>query len=147
MWFLACLYSQGKLLGMPSKAVDTAWHEFILITREYQSFCDEAFGYFLHHAPEATLDEPMSGALVRTLDVIDRQALAMFRPRVVDGVPLLFAIDKELGIPGGYVWTRDDVERLRRRDGGGGGGGGCGGSSSDCDGGGGGGCGGGCGGG
>ena len=38
-------------LGMPSKAVDGAWHEFILLTQNYADFCDKAFGRFLHHTP------------------------------------------------------------------------------------------------
>jgi len=35
VWFLVCLYAHGRRVGMPSRAVDVAWHEFILLTREY----------------------------------------------------------------------------------------------------------------
>ncbi|MCE7992051.1 MAG: hypothetical protein HEP71_08725 [Roseivirga sp.] len=35
----------------PSLVVDLAWHEFILCTRRYQSFCDEHFERFIHHHP------------------------------------------------------------------------------------------------
>ena len=38
-WYLACLYADGELIGMPSKAIDVAWHEMILRTREYHEFC------------------------------------------------------------------------------------------------------------
>ena len=44
---------------MPSKAVDEAWHEMILITREYTYFCERAFGRYLHHNPDSTIDVPM----------------------------------------------------------------------------------------
>ena len=72
---------------MPSQAVDAAWHEFILMTREYQSFCDEAFGYYLHHTPEQALGEPMPAALQRTLLATDRQpSYAGYA-----GIPFLFA--------------------------------------------------------
>ena len=58
-WYVACLEARGALLGMPSRAVDIAWHEMILFTREYHAFCDRAFGHYLHHSPEAVAGEPM----------------------------------------------------------------------------------------
>jgi hypothetical protein len=39
-------------IGMPSHAVDEAWHGLILCTRRYASFCQSAYGQFLHHHPE-----------------------------------------------------------------------------------------------
>lgn len=42
----------GEIIGMPSRAVDEAWHGFILCTARYAAFCDEAYGRFLHHHPE-----------------------------------------------------------------------------------------------
>ncbi|MEX0600376.1 MAG: hypothetical protein WD423_02225 [Rhodothermales bacterium] len=35
----------------PSKAVDAAWHAFILHTRNYAGFCEKVFGRFIHHEP------------------------------------------------------------------------------------------------
>lgn len=35
----------------PSKPVDAAWHAFILHTWDYTQFCEETFGYYLHHQP------------------------------------------------------------------------------------------------
>ena len=35
----------------PSPRVDDAWHEFVLCTREYDAFCREHFGRFVHHDP------------------------------------------------------------------------------------------------
>jgi hypothetical protein len=37
----------------PSGRVDVAWHEFILFTQSYASFCDEHFGKFIHHEPSS----------------------------------------------------------------------------------------------
>jgi hypothetical protein len=108
-WFVACLYAEGKTLGMPSRAVDIAWHEFILMTREYQSFCDEAFGYYLHHSPEETMDEAMPASLRRTLTTLERDPAV---PGYI-GIPFLFALDGELGIEGGQQWTPEDVDSLR----------------------------------
>jgi hypothetical protein len=151
-WYLACLSAHGEVLGMPSKAVDIAWHEMILMTRTYHWFCDRAFGHYLHHSPDAVMEEPLRNSLARTLHVLEAQSLSL------GGVPLLFAIDGELGIEDGYVWGPTDVERLRRENktisrsghwpyGGACGGGGCGGGGGSCGGGGGGCGGGGCGGG
>jgi hypothetical protein len=39
----------------PSKAVDLAWHEFILFTRDYTEFCHQYFGCFVHHVPTPKL--------------------------------------------------------------------------------------------
>jgi hypothetical protein len=108
-WFLACLHADGKTLGMPSHAVDAAWHEFILLTREYQSFCEEAFGYYLHHSPEETLAEPMPAALRETLLWSERHPGAVG----IAGVPLLFALDAELGYPGGAAWGPAELADLR----------------------------------
>ena len=147
-WYLACLRAGPKAsLGMPSHAVDIAWHEMILMTRTYHHFCERAFGYYLHHSPEAVMDEPMRDGLARTLAAVERnQALTMA------GVPMLFAIDGELDLAGGQAWAAADIDALRNHqryidDGSGhgwsGGGGTFAGCSSGDGGGGGGGCGGG----
>lgn len=39
----------------PSPAVDIAWHNFILYTREYAQWCKDNAGWFIHHCPN---DEP-----------------------------------------------------------------------------------------
>ncbi|WP_229684165.1 hypothetical protein [Nocardia camponoti] len=41
-----------QVIGMPSHAVDEAWHGLILCTQRYAAFCDRAYGRFLHHFPE-----------------------------------------------------------------------------------------------
>ena len=33
--------------------VDHMWHCFILCTKEYEEFCQEFFGKFMHHTPDA----------------------------------------------------------------------------------------------
>ncbi len=41
------------VLLVPSTAVDEYWHEFILFTKEYQDFCINVAGRFIHHEPIA----------------------------------------------------------------------------------------------
>ena len=43
-----------RRLGMLSPEVDEVWHTFILFTREYAAFCQEAFGEFIHHVPRTS---------------------------------------------------------------------------------------------
>jgi hypothetical protein len=36
---------------VPSCDIDSAWHSFILHTREYMEFCHNRLGRFVHHVP------------------------------------------------------------------------------------------------
>ncbi len=53
-WLRCCAAAlrDEQVIGMPSHAVDEAWHGFILCTARYAAFCQEAYGQFLHHHPE-----------------------------------------------------------------------------------------------
>ena len=106
-WYLACLSAPGESLGMPSRVVDIAWHEMILMTRAYHAFCERAFGYYLHHSPESVMDEPLQHGLARTLAVLEGQSVG------AAGVPLLFAIDGRLRPDEGFVGEEADLGRLR----------------------------------
>ena len=35
----------------PPRRIDNGWHEFILFTKDYSSFCHRFFGRFIHHTP------------------------------------------------------------------------------------------------
>jgi uncharacterized membrane protein YgcG len=108
-WYLACLSAPGETLGMPSRVVDIAWHEMILMTRVYHAFCDRAFGYYLHHSPEALMSEPIDQSLARTLQVLEARSLGA----AAGAVPLLFAIDGQLRPEDGNIWGEGDIGRLR----------------------------------
>jgi hypothetical protein len=49
--YLSLLAMGYSGLGMISKEVDEVWHTFILFTRDYSRFCEEVFGFYLHHHP------------------------------------------------------------------------------------------------
>lgn len=53
-WLRCCgaALRDDQVIGMPSHAVDEAWHGLILCTALYARFCDEAYGRFLHHHPD-----------------------------------------------------------------------------------------------
>ncbi len=103
-FFIAYLMSGKRYVSMPSQVADDLWHEFILYTREYESFCRRAFGAFLHHTPAVVL-----GAERRNNEGLRRvwwycckyENISPFRPT---RLPLLFALDAKLNIPGGFIY-------------------------------------------
>jgi hypothetical protein len=157
-WFVCCAWRGGAVLGMPSRAVDEAWHEFILDSIAYIDFCERAFGGYLHHTPDEAMATPMGDALARTVRAWDRSEAGQEEESVLWDLDERLGIDQPLGLDGlqlsgvrsasaGYPY----VAAACFVGGGGCGGGGSGGESGGggCGGGGGGGCsgGGGCGGG
>jgi hypothetical protein len=92
---------------MPSQAVDDAWHEFILFTRQYAQFCRSAFGRFLHHTPAEAMRSPTqaSDGIKRTW----RLACAGegIDPERPQRLPRLFAMDAALLIAGGFIYQLD----------------------------------------
>lgn len=154
-FFVFHLYSGNSTVGMPSRIVDDLWHEFILDTRAYAAFCQQAFGGFFHHIPSGGMGhgKKEDAALRRTW----RLACIAERmhPRKARTLPLIFGIDGKLAVAGGLAYSLRWAGQEQRKDGGCGGGA-CGGGGlasgpgSGCAGsgcGGAGGCGGGCGGG
>jgi hypothetical protein len=104
-YFLVSLMANRRMVSMPSKVVDVAWHEFILFTRSYQQFCSSAFGRFLHHTPSEAMQTP-----TRAQDGIKRAWRLSCKRQGIDPLtpqrlPLLFAIDGLLAIPDGYMYS------------------------------------------
>jgi len=117
-FFLVYLKGGRRPIAMPSQVVDEMWHEFILYTRNYEAFCRRAIGRFLHHTPAVVLSH-------------DRQSNAGLRrvwwyacleeninPRRPTRLPLLFALDKKLGIANGFVYALDCNEVRQKSAGG-----------------------------
>ncbi|MEU2154746.1 hypothetical protein ABZ532_06945 [Streptomyces sp. NPDC019396] len=42
----------------PSATVDPGWHTFMLHSTEYTHWCQEQFGYYLHHTPNSKTRTP-----------------------------------------------------------------------------------------
>ena len=106
-FFLAHLKSGRQFVSMPSQVVDDLWHEFILYTKNYESFCRQAFGHFLHHTPAAALGAGRSdnAGLRRVWWWCCREE--NIDPRRPSRLPLLFALDAKLAIPGGFTYAAD----------------------------------------
>jgi hypothetical protein len=106
-FFMAYLRGGRKPVAMPSQVVDDLWHEFILSTRHYERFCQQAFGRFLHHTPAAVLsgERRSDAGLRRCFWWACREE--NINPRQPLRLPLLFAIDRKLAIVGGFHYVLD----------------------------------------
>ncbi len=55
MWLAHTRKAEGITSGLsidpPLVVIDEMWHNFILFTREYHQFCEQYFGYYIHHGP------------------------------------------------------------------------------------------------
>ena len=113
-FFMAYLRSGCRYVAMPSQVADDLWHEFILYTRDYDAFCKKAFGQFLHHTPAVALapERRESNAGLRRVwwQCCKEEGINPGNP---SRLPLLFALDSKLKIPGGFVYHAD-CEKLRR---------------------------------
>jgi len=104
-YFHLCNIAGRKMVSMPSQVVDVAWHEFILFTRQYEHFCNKALGRFLHHTPAEAMRSPtIAQAGIKTAWKIScfREGI---QPKFAYKLPLIFAIDTTLNIPGGFKYS------------------------------------------
>jgi hypothetical protein len=106
-FFVTYLKSERRFVSMPSQVVDDLWHELILYTRQYQSFCQQAFGRFMHHSPAIVLSAEQRGneGLRRCWHFACLEE--HINPRKPTRLPLLFAIDRKLQIADGFVYEID----------------------------------------
>ena len=113
-FFLAHLKSGRKYVSMPSQVADDLWHELILYTKNYQSFCQQAFGRFLHHTPAVVLSKSQRGneGIRRCWRYVCLEE--NINPRAPTRLPLLFALDSKLNIPNGfrYVANCEGVQKV-----------------------------------
>lgn len=104
-YFHLCRAAGHRRVAMPSQAVDVAWHEFLLCTKQYDTFCDAAFGRFLLHAPAKAMKIPQLAqrGIQRTWNLACQRG--QINPKKPLMLPDLFAIDAELNIPDGFRYV------------------------------------------
>ncbi len=104
-YFQLCNIAGKRMVSMPSQVVDIAWHEFILFTKQYETFCNKALGRFLHHTPA----EAMKSPTVAQAGIKTAWKISCFRekiqPKSAAKLPLLFVIDDILKIPDGFKYS------------------------------------------
>ena len=112
-WLRCCAaaLADGQLIGMPSHAVDEAWHGFILCTVRYTAFCDRAYGRYLHHHPEGGAPE---GAHSDSVDEQLRRTVIAWSIVAQPGEQcVLWDLDRHVGVakPWGVCRSRvDEIE-------------------------------------
>lgn len=122
-YFQLCRTAGRRLVAMPSRAADEAWHEFILLTRPYDKFCHGAFGRFLHHTPASGMPSPAQAdeGIRRAWRLACRRE--RINPAQPERLPRLFALDAELGMDGGFTYALAAMAQMPGNRGGSGDGG------------------------
>ncbi|MEJ5029247.1 glycine-rich domain-containing protein [Comamonas sp. MYb69] len=94
-------------LQMPSRLADMLWHAFILDTRRYQQFCQQAFGHMFHHLPAQAASAGPSQSQAAAMQPSWNAAMHTRRYMVgalLGGIPLLFALDAAAAIDDGWLY-------------------------------------------
>ncbi len=99
-WFVCCAWRGRTVLGMPSRLIDEAWHEFILDSISYTRFCEQAFGGYLHHTPDEAMSTPMGNALGNTVRAWDRSEMGSTEESVLWDLDERLGAEDPLGITG-----------------------------------------------
>lgn len=107
-WFVICASARGpRFYAMPSRAVDDAWHELILFTREYRELCRRGLGRYLDHTPAEGMTAGTSmedGALATWRAACVLEGIDAGAP---DRLPRIFAVDERVGIEDGVRYAID----------------------------------------
>ena len=99
-WFRLAARRPSAALSMPSVVVDDLWREMVRDTRNYAEFCAAAFGRPFPRPPAPEADRPARLATTLRLAQQDEHCPPA-------ALPLLFRIDRELGVPGGGHYLAD----------------------------------------
>ncbi len=75
-------YLDKKDGSSPTELVDEAWHGFILHTKDYQQFCKQRYGHFIHHVPHGKKPDVLNQK-VRILAM--KQELVLVNAKCNDG--------------------------------------------------------------
>jgi hypothetical protein len=106
-FFLVYNKANYQYIAMPSEVVDALWHEFILYTREYEQFCNKAFGRFFHHTPAVVLGRSQNSDIGLRRVWFNVCKIEFIDPKKPTRLPLLFAIDGKLKIEDGRLYSLD----------------------------------------
>lgn len=106
-YFHICNMAGKTMVAMPSQVVDVAWHEFILFTREYESFTQQALGRFLHHTPAEAMKSKTHAQ--ESIKIAWKFACQRenIDPSTPTKLPLIFALDSMLNIEDGFKYSLD----------------------------------------
>jgi hypothetical protein len=101
-----------QVIGMPSHAVDEAWHGLILCTAVYARFCDDAYGRFLHHHPEGGAPAAVADAAGSMDDQLGRTVVAWSLVAAPGEECVLWDVDARVGVEQPWGVSADRVEAV-----------------------------------
>jgi hypothetical protein len=99
-WLRCCAPAlwDNQVIGMPSRAVDEAWHGLILCTARYSAFCMKAYGEFLHHHPDGGAPAGGSAAADPAGEQLRRTVVAWTLVATPDEECVLWDLDSRVGV-------------------------------------------------
>ncbi|MDT5093671.1 MAG: hypothetical protein QOH60_3034 [Mycobacterium sp.] len=99
-WLRCCApaLADDQVIGMPSHAVDEAWHGLILCTARYSAFCEAAYGRFLHHHPDGGAPKSVSGVNDPPDEQLRRTVLAWTLVARPGEKCVLWDLDEHVGV-------------------------------------------------
>ncbi|MDR3661031.1 MAG: hypothetical protein P4L86_11680 [Mycobacterium sp.] len=112
-WLRCCgaAMRDSQVIGMPSHAVDEAWHGLILCTARYSAFCESAYGGFLHHHPEG--GAPVGVAVDPMHEQLRRTVIAWEMVARPDEQCVLWDLDTTVGVEQPWGISTPRVAEIR----------------------------------
>lgn len=98
---------------MPSRAVDEAWHGFILCTARYSAFCREAYGRYLHHHPEGGAPADIAGVGDPIDEQLGRTVVAWSLVAGPEEHCVLWDLDEHVGVDHPWGLQSDRVAAIQ----------------------------------
>ncbi len=99
-WLRCCgaALRDDQVIGMPSHAVDEAWHGLILCTARYSAFCKRAYGRFLHHHPEGGAPSDVVASAGNASEQLRRTVIAWSMVAAPGEQCVLWDLDTRVGV-------------------------------------------------
>ena len=99
-WLRCCAPAlrDKQVIGMPSRAVDEAWHGLILCTARYWAFCNDAYGEFLHHHPEGGAPTDLAARSDPVYEQLRRTVIAWTLVAMPGEQCVLWDLDRRAGV-------------------------------------------------
>jgi len=117
-WLRCCgvALRDEQVIGMPSRAVDEAWHGLILCTARYAAFCEEAYGRFLHHHPDGA--GPPARLVGSAPEQLRRTVVAWDLVARTGEACVLWDLDRRVGVAEPWGLSAAEVSSVEQRLGG-----------------------------
>lgn len=114
-WLRCCgaALRDEQVIGMPSHAVDEAWHGLILCTARYSAFCESAYGRFLHHHPEGGAPVGVAASAGDSAEQLRRTVIAWSMVEEPGEQCVLWDLDTQVGVSRPWGIDAQTVSRIR----------------------------------